>query len=200
MKIIVNESQFRVLTEQQGIEDFTARIAEEYADSVYMLAFITHFIRTSGCQKISIASLKYGAAGVSLVDGIVISDQAFNYSFSGFLYILFHETAHQYQYKKYGVDAMYNCYTGELPVEEGAKWMKQVENVADEFATRKIREMQQKFGEEYQLKEPEKLIYKDTPVEQFVQLINLFKEEIKKQGYQNKEEISEILFNYVKNG
>jgi len=197
-KIILSESQFYFLVEQVGIDDFTVKIAETYPDSVYSLDFVVDFIRNSGCQKISISRLKYGAQGISLVNGVVINEEAFTFSFSTFLYILFHEVAHQYQYKKYGIDKMYDCYIGDIPVEETANWMLQIEKIADEFAARKIREMQQKFGDRYKLEEP-KPVYKNVPVQHFIQLINLFKSEIKKQGYKNKEEISEILFNYVKN-
>ena len=199
MKIIVSESQFRILDEQQGMDNFTVKIAETYPDSVYMLEFITNFIRTSGCEKITTGQLKYGAQGVSLVNGVVISEQAFTRSFSTFLYILFHEIAHQYQYKKYGIDKMYACYTGELPVEDAANWMLQTEKVADDFAVRKIREMQQLFDDEYDINEPEVKVYDEAPIEHFIELINIFTQEINKKGYQNKEEISEILFNFVKN-
>jgi len=199
MKIIVNEEQFKLLTEQQGIEDFTVRISETYPDSVYVLDFIVNFIRNSGCKSIRVQPLKYKAQGLSLVDGVVINVSAFEKPFSTFLYILFHEVAHQYQYTKYGIDKMYACYTGELPVEDAANWMLQTEKVADDFAVRKIREMQQLFDDEYEINEPEVKVYDEAPIEHFIELINIFTQEINKKGYQNKEEISEILFNFVKN-
>ena len=57
------------------------------------------------------------------------------------LYIIFHEIAHQYQFKKYGADKMYECYTGDLSDEEAADLIKRVEEVADEFALKKVRQL-----------------------------------------------------------
>jgi hypothetical protein len=71
---------------------------------------------------------------------VLLNQNIFFQSLPNFLFILFHEIAHQYQYKKYGDEKMYEFYLGEIGVREAAILMKKFETVADEFATRKVRE------------------------------------------------------------
>jgi hypothetical protein len=164
------------------------------------LRFISDFVKKSGCQKIDIEPLKYGAFGLSLVDRVVINKKSLELPLSNFLYTLFHEVAHQYQYKKYGIDKMYGIYTGDVSVDEGAKFMKYVENVADDFAIRKLREINKLFDDKIKINANINKIYEKIPIDYYKNLINIFIKKIKDGNYTSKEDISEILYNYVKNG
>jgi hypothetical protein len=200
MKIILNENQFKLLLEQGGFDEFAVEVSEKYPDSVYLLRFISDFVKKSGCQKIDIEPLKYGAFGLSLVDRVVINKKSLELPLSNFLYTLFHEVAHQYQYKKYGIDKMYGIYTGDVSVDEGAKFMKYVENVADDFAIRKLREINKLFDDKIKINANINKIYEKIPIDYYKNLINIFIKKIKDSNYSSKEDISEILYNYVKNG
>lgn len=200
MKIILNENQFKLLLEQEGFDEFVVEVSEKYPDSVYLLRFISDFVKKSGCQKIDIEPLKYGAFGLSLVDRVVINKKSLELPLSNFLYTLFHEVAHQYQYKKYGIDKMYGIYTGDISVDEGAKFMKYVENVADDFAIRKLREINKLFDDKIKINANINKIYEKIPIDYYKNLINIFIKKIKDGNYTSKEDISEILYNYVKNG
>jgi hypothetical protein len=200
MKIILNENQFKLLLEQEGFDEFAVEVSEKYPDSVYLLRFISDFVKKSGCQKIDIEPLKYGAFGLSLVDRVVINKKSLELPLSNFLYTLFHEVAHQYQYKKYGIDKMYGIYTGDVSVDEGAKFMKYVENVADDFAIRKLREINKLFDDKIKINANINKIYEKIPIDYYKNLINIFIKKIKDGNYTSKEDISEILYNYVKNG
>jgi|APGre2960657373_1045057.scaffolds.fasta_scaffold17489_3 hypothetical protein len=200
MKIILNENQFKLLLEQGGFDEFAVEVSEKYPDSVYLLRFISDFVKKSGCQKIDIEPLKYGAFGLSLVDRVVINKKSLELPLSNFLYTLFHEVAHQYQYKKYGIDKMYGIYTGDVSVDEGAKFMKYVENVADDFAIRKLREINKLFDDKIKINANINKIYEKIPIDYYKNLINIFIKKIKDGNYTSKEDISEILYNYVKNG
>jgi hypothetical protein len=200
MKIILNENQFKLLLEQGGFDEFAVEVSEKYPDSVYLLRFISDFVKKSGCQKIDIEPLKYGAFGLSLVDRVVINKKSLELPLSNFLYTLFHEVAHQYQYKKYGIDKMYGIYTGDVSVDEGAKFMKYVENVADDFAIRKLREINKLFDDKIKINANINKIYEKIPIDYYKNLINIFIKKIKDGNYSSKEDISEILYNYVKNG
>jgi hypothetical protein len=200
MKIILNENQFKLLLEQGGFDEFAVEVSEKYPDSVYLLRFISDFVKKSGCQKIDIEPLKYGAFGLSLVDRVVINKKSLELPLSNFLYTLFHEVAHQYQYKKYGIDKMYGIYTGDISVDEGAKFMKYVENVADDFAIRKLREINKLFDDKIKINANINKIYEKIPIDYYKNLINIFIKKIKDGNYTSKEDISEILYNYVKNG
>jgi len=200
MKIILNENQFKLLLEQEGFDEFAVEVSEKYPDSVYLLRFISDFVKKSGCQKIDIEPLEYGAFGLSLVDRVVINKKTLELPLSNFLYTLFHEVAHQYQYKKYGIDKMYGIYTGDISVDEGAKFMKYVENVADDFAIRKLREINKLFDDKIKINANINKIYEKIPIDYYKNLINIFIKIIKDGNYTSKEDISEILYNYVKNG
>jgi len=200
MKIILNENQFKLLLEQEGFDEFAVEVSEKYPDSVYLLRFISDFVKKSGCQKIDIEPLEYGAFGLSLVDRVVINKKTLELPLSNFLYTLFHEVAHQYQYKKYGIDKMYGIYTGDISVDEGAKFMKYVENVADDFAIRKLREINKLFDDKIKINANINKIYEKIPIDYYKNLINIFIKKIKDGNYTSKEDISEILYNYVKNG
>lgn len=200
MKIIINENQLKQLLEQEGFDELTVKVSERYPDSVYLMRFISDFVKKSGCQKINIESLKHGAMGLSLVDRVVINEKSLDLPLSNFLYVLLHEVAHQYQYKKYGIDKMYGVYTGDISVDEGAEFMKYVENVADDFAIRKLREINKLFDDKIKINANISKTYENIPIDYYKSLINIFIKKIKDSNYSSKEDISEILYNYVKNG
>jgi hypothetical protein len=199
MNIIIKESHYNLLVEQVGLDEFMSIMDQTFPDSVYAMDTIAKFIRQSGCQKIELINFKYPALGAALHDRVILNNQLLKYNFTFFLYAVFHEIAHQYQYKKYGIDKMYGAYVGEIPVEEAAKFMKYVENVADEFAIRKLREIDKLHGQQIKLNVKSiKKNYENTPVSQFENLIKSFIKIIKDANITNKEDISEILYNHVK--
>jgi len=200
MKILIKENQLKLISEQEGFDELAIKMSETYPDSVYLLRFISDFIEKSGCKKIDVESIAHPALGLSLIDKVVINEKSLKLPLSNFLYVLLHEVAHQYQYKKYGIDKMYGIYTGDVSVDEGAEFMKYVENVADDFAIRKIREISKLFGDKVKIDTNIKKVYENVPVFHYKALIILFIEKIKNSNYKNKEEISTILYNYVKNG
>ena len=80
--------------------------------------------------------------GLALESGVLINKMALNSPLPFLLFLIFHEVAHQYQFKKYGEDIMYNCYLGEISDTEAAEFMKHTEEIADDFGSRKIRQLQ----------------------------------------------------------
>lgn len=200
MKVIIKENQLRLISEQEGFDELAVKMSETYPDSVYLLRFIMDFVQKSGCKKIDIEFMKHPAYGLSLTDKVVINSSSLKKNLSQFLYILFHEVAHQFQYKKYGIDKMYGSYIGDISVDEGAEFMKYVENVADDFAMRKLREVKKLFGDKVEIDVNQNKVYENVPIFHYKNLINIFIKKIKESGYKEKEEISTILYNYVKNG
>lgn len=198
MRLIFSEQQVKniLLEETLGLDAFLNKVVEKYPESKDHINVIKEFILNSNCKKIEIGKVN-GAYGVSLSDRVLISDICFNQTFQMFLFILFHEIAHQYQYKKYGEEKMYEVYLGDLSMEEAAKWMKQIEIVADEFAGRKVRELRNLGA----IPKDTKLFqsfYMNIPTEHFVNLISKVKAELKKQNITDPSEVSEIIYNWVR--
>jgi uncharacterized protein YaaR (DUF327 family) len=95
---------------------------------------------------------------------------------------------------------MYGIYNGDVSVDEGAKFMKYLENVADDFAIRKLREINKLFDDKIKINSNISKTYENIPIDYYKSLINIFIKKIKDSNYSSKEDISEILYNHVKNG
>lgn len=184
--------------ETDGSEDFISKMISKYPQSKNLVHIIKSFIDKSNCKKIEIASFKYPALGIALHNGVLFNVQMFSLPLSDFLFVFFHEISHQYQYKKYGDDKMYQFYMDEISVEEAAKIMQKVELTADELAIRKIREVI-KLG--YIDKLPSPMIasaYKNTPLSHFEKLISLCREQLRVNNKKDFNDIADYFYNMVK--
>jgi hypothetical protein len=188
----------RILKEEtEGIEPFLNQVMETYPETKEFIDKIGSFIENSNCRKIEVAPFKYPALGLSQYNGVLFNQVIFKQKLSDFLFIVFHEIAHQYQYKKYGTEKMYEFYLDDIDVKEAAIAMKQVEIIADEFADRKVREFI-KLG---LIDTPSKKmlsVYKDVPLNYFEKLISDIKNKIKSKNVNRFEEIADIFYNMIK--
>ncbi len=97
--------------------------------------------------------------------------------------------------KKYGVDVMYDCYLGDITEREAAEFMKQTEEIADEFAARKIRQLQ-KMGLIEPFTPPQ--MYKNIPIQQITMMVNNYRNDMKRKNIDSQEKVSEYFYNMVK--
>lgn len=196
MKIIVNESQVNLSWEQiEGFDEFKFKSLEIYPEIIEYWHIIENHIRESGVKKIEVGKLRMGIA-VSFINGIIFSETVFQQPLPLFLFSVFHEFAHQYQFKKYGKEKMLELYTNEISIQEGAKIMKEIELVADEFATRKLREIQ-KYGFLRNISLPSG-VYKQMPLTTFEKTIQYLKSQIKDLGLTSPDEISNVFYDWLK--
>lgn len=193
-----NLTDFKLINEELNSGEFFYKVLNAYPNSEYVLDYLNNFLKNSGCQNIYFEQLSLAQA-VSLVDRVVISTSVLKNNFTYFLYVFFHELAHQYQYRKYGIDKIYGAYTGEISIEEAANFMHYLENVADEFAIRKIRETKKLFDNKIKIHNNTRKAYSNHKPEDFKPLINNLIELLKKHNFKDKEEISSIMYNYIKN-
>ena len=198
MRYIITESQYRLLTEEtSGVDDFIGQMVEKYPEVEGYSNQIKSFIENSGCHKIEVASFKYPAMGLALHNGVLFNKIIFYQTLPKFLFVLFHEIAHQYQYKKYGAEKMYEFYLGDLDVNDTAESMKKIEIIADEFALRKVREFA-KIGLIDVKDSNLPAVYKTIPINHFVRLITQSRDEIKRKGITDFDGVSETFYNMVK--
>jgi hypothetical protein len=196
MKLIITETQYKLLTEAvEGLDEFKKITLENYPEIIEYWDVIEKFIRESECKKIEIEAIKIGIA-VSMINGVIFNKSIFSLPITEFLFTIFHEIAHQYQYKKYGIEKMTSFYSDDLPIEEAAKFMHNTEIIADDFATRKLRELQ-KYGYLENLNIP-KGYYKLAPLKQFEKLIENIKWALPNLKSANPEQRNEILYNWIK--
>lgn len=198
MKLILTEKQKTILSEQVGIDTFLVQLSERHPDSVYVMKFLSDFILKSGCQRIEFGNFKISAHGASLIDRVIINEKVLDYPLPYVLYVIFHEIAHQYQYKKYGIDKMYDLYLGKIPIKDGAIWLKNIEEVADDFAFRKLRQLKSTNNVNLDISKLKKN-YDNIPLEKYEGLVQYTISLIKDENYTDKNEISEILYNNIVN-
>ena len=189
----INESILREETE--GIDSFFNEISEVHDMSDELKEFLKKFIEESNCKRISFSKFKIYVLGLALDSGVLINSMALTRPLPFLLFLIFHEIAHQYQFKKYGVDIMYDCYLDEVSEMEAAKFMKHTEEVADDFAYRKIRELEKlKLIQPY--KPPQ--MYKSLPIQNIVTMISNYKNDMKGKNIDSPKKISEYFYNMVK--
>lgn len=188
-----------ILTEETvGADDFISKMVAKYPQSKNCVSIVKSFIDKSNSKKIELASFKYPALGLALHNGVLFNVQMFSLPLSDFLFVFFHEMSHQYQYKKYGDDKMYEFYLDEIPLEEAAKIMQNIELTADELAIRKIRELL-KLGYIDKLPSPMiSSVYKKMPLLHFEKLISMCREQLRANNKKEFNDIADYFYNMVK--
>lgn len=183
-------------TGTEGIETFIDTIDLQYEISDEIREFLFDFISNSGCKKIEFANFKMGVMGIALHNGVMINKMILSRNLEFLLFVIFHEIAHQYQFKKYGKDIMYNCYLGDISIDEAAKFMKETEEVADGLAGRKIRELQRNGLIDNNFSSPQ--FYKNVPITSIKGMVNNYREQMREQNITSPNKVSEFFYNMVK--
>jgi len=195
----LQETIRRILKEEtQGIQPFLDRIMETYPETKEYIDKIKSFIENSNCKKIEVSHFKHPAMGLALHNGVLFNERIFQFPLSSFLFIISHEIAHQYQYKKYGDDKMYEFYLGNIDVKEAAESMKKIEIIADEFATRKVREFIKVGLIDKEDRRVVNGVYHNVPLSHFENLISQTKEKLKEKNKLNFDDIADYFYNMVK--
>lgn len=197
-KVIIAEIPNKLTIDTEGIEDFIDKLDNKFNLDYDLIEFIVETIESSGCQKIEFTEFRFQAYGLALHNRVLINYNVLNMGLEMVLFVIFHEIAHQYQYKKYGAKKMYECYTGEMSIEDAIVFVKNTEMVADEFGARKIRELQNRDLINKQFKPMQ--MYKTMPNERFKSLIEGIKLKFKSRDITSPEVISEVFYNMIKNG
>jgi hypothetical protein len=209
MNIVLTESQyFKLLNEETGgLDSFIDQIVNKYPEIEEYRDILKNNIESSGCRNISFEPMSMGA-GLSLHNRVVISSKLlgkfsftsgrYGFNVSGLMFVIFHEIAHQHQYNKYGKELIYDMYTGELETEGAIKFLRYIENVADQFSLRKCRELQ-KLGV---IPADQKVVgaggYDHYTDKMFENYLNMLKDKIQKSGLTDPEDISELIYNMIK--
>lgn len=196
MNILITENQFIRITEQVAqLDTFMSKLINRFPEVEGFKDKLTDFISNSGCKKIEFANFRFPAMGMALHDGVLINNSVLSNSLSFVLFVIFHEIAHQYQYKKYGAELMYKVYTDKISITDAAKWMKNVEVIADEFAERKCKEFI-KLG--YINTMSFNKFYNKVGLDYFENFIYMTKSELKNKNLTSHDEISSYFYNKVK--
>jgi hypothetical protein len=187
----------RIVKEQtEGDTEFVKTIVDKYNISDELKNEIVNTIKSADTKKIKFQPIKMGA-GLCLGDRLVMNPVTLSYSLGKFLFILFHELAHQYQFKKYGQEKMLELYNDEIDIKDAAKFMADVEMVADEFAFRKMKNLERRGMVKVK---PNDIIkgYENVSSDMLEHMIRSFRNELRKNNVTGAQKISEFLYNMVK--
>ena len=187
----------RILKEEtEGISSFINELSDAFNISDELKDEVVKFIENSDCKKIEFSNFKIPVLGLALHDVVLINKQILSRRLEDALFVILHEISHQYQFKKYGEDIMYDCYIGELSNEEAANFMKHTEEVADEFAGRKMRQLQNKGLISKNFRSPQ--MYKNLPIQQVSMMVQQYKNQMRRMNINSPEKVSEYFYNMVK--
>jgi hypothetical protein len=187
----------RILKEEtEGIDVFLDELSNTHDMSDELKEFVKKFIEESNCKRINFSSFSVPALGIALETGVLINSTVLNRPLPFLLFVILHEVAHQYQFKKYGEELMYRCYLGDVSERHAAEFMKNTEEVADEFAARKIRQLQ-KMGLIGSFTPPQ--MYKNISLQQISMMISHYKRDMKGKNIDSPKKVSEYFYNTVKN-
>jgi hypothetical protein len=133
---------------ESGFEEFYNLLREKFDkidkfDQIFEELEID--IKKSPTPKITITD-RGMFCGMSLTSNVILNKSIFNNDLHKFIFILFHEIAHQYQYKKYGKNLLYELTTTEVTDNTLNKLIK-IEQVADRFG----RTMASKYATKFNL-------------------------------------------------
>lgn len=202
MEIIITEQQYKkLITENvEGIEDFMDDLSLHYRQlKPEHLQKIRTDIESSGCEKMEWGAFTkefVNSGGLSLPHGIILNNRILNYYPLHYTILtIFHEIAHQHQFKKYGLNIEYRLYEDDIDIDEAIASLKQIETTADQFGLRKCREYM-KLG--IINKVPTVGGYDEITTEGFTKYINMYKDKIKADGAKTPEEIGTLMYNWIK--
>lgn len=196
MRIIITEDQLNALITPQvdGLDIFMDEVISKFPQVEEYKDRIIDFINRSNCKKIEFANMQH-AGGLSLHNSVLLNKVLLNDTLESLIFIIFHEIAHQYQFKKYGAEKMYELYTGNLSLEDAVDYLYNTEITADEFAFRKVKEFHKLGLLKYVT---DKRFYRKMSKFNLAQMYNGVSKILSVRKGDSPEEISEILYNFIK--
>lgn len=190
----------RVINEAtEGLDDFITMLKSGFNLSDELTEEIKLMFEKANCKKVSFEELDR-AMGLSLHNKLVFNPQVLNERLPQALFIIFHELAHQYQFKKYGAKEMMDVYIGKTSLDHGALAMSQYEAVADEFAMRKLRQLKNRGLIDYQPHQARRAYGNNPSPRLFRTMLNNIRDALKSVGADNIEKAAEYIYNMAKVG
>lgn len=155
-------------------------------------------IEKSDTKGIYYAEFRQPALGFVTTNSVYINKMLLNSDCGDLLFTIFHELAHQHQYRKYGNDMTSLIYRSNSNIDVILDKILDIEYVADEFATRKLREYEKIPGlstlsKRVHLAKKHKFIDKN----QIKMMISQFKSVIDSYQFKSDEELTTMLYNSI---
>lgn len=197
---LYNEEEVEIAKPVEGLDNLIQQIKKTHPNTSNNLTeLIKDFIVKSQVPKIEITNLSM-ALGASLNDRVIISSSVLNGSIQHILYVIFHEIAHQYQYKKHGFAEMFAYFKDDYKLDDAVELLRKVENITDRFAISKINQIKKILQEKGENLDTSGIhgYYKSIPHNMIANYIKMVKQKLKGDDVTNPEKISSTLWNIIK--
>lgn len=179
----------------QGLDQLIQNIKNRHPNiSNNLINKIEEFIINSDIKRIQIAPLQM-ALGASLLDRVIINSSVFHNNLPTILYVIFHEIAHQYQYKKHGFANMFKYFQDDLNIRDAVKILRKGEVIADNYAIRKLQRL--KLDGENIDTSILRSYYKAMSDSTLANYISMVKKTLKGENAKDPKHISNTLYNLV---
>lgn len=132
---------------ESGFEDFYKLFKEKYGNIenfTQIFEEIEKDIKKSPTPKITLTDRGH-FCGMSLTNNVILNKSIFGSDVHRFIFVLFHEIAHQYQYKKYGKNLLYELTTKEI-TDDTLNKLISIEQVADRLGKSMASKYASKFN------------------------------------------------------
>jgi hypothetical protein len=137
-----------------------------------------------------------GALGIARNSSCSISTNVLKFPVADLMFVLFHELAHYYQYRKYGTDFVLYIYTNsEEQLDVDARKLKSIENTADKFSVMKTNYYLNKY------KINQKITmngYSNFTIETIKSQLVYFKKIVAQKKFKTVDEINNFIYNMIK--
>lgn len=178
----------------KGLGEFLYQLTEQHPSLTPRLALVQEFIVRSGCPEIRILPLRM-SLGASLQNFVLISPALIKSPLEYCLYGLFHEIAHQYQYRKYG-DRISRIFLTDKNVKENANFLRKIELTADSYSLKKCRDLARKGI--LQMDKIQKAgSYSNFELKDFIDYLKSFRKIIKLHGISDVSQMDDIFYEYI---
>jgi len=179
----------------EGLPEFIHTIDDKFPGNTELLSDLTKFIIESKCPKIKFDNL-YGAMGISKTDECIIGKSNLEKPIGDLLYVILHEVSHQYQYKKYGKDLMWDAYNSNIDIDKAADLLMNIEKVADKLASLKANSLLKEY--EIKTERPISTFYSAMDKDYFKRHLVGLRNEVANKNFNSVEDVNEYMYNKLK--
>lgn len=125
-----------------GFDLLMDQIKEKYNPSTESLNYVSDALLKAKCKEIELIKFQKNLiGGMVLHNTLILNEKIFNLTYTEFLFTLFHELTHVYQFNKYGSDKMYGVKDIDVSADKLVPFLKELELTADEMAIRQLSKM-----------------------------------------------------------
>jgi hypothetical protein len=195
MDNILSYQLFEASKPVAGLPTFIQTLDANYPDKEGIFEEIAEFITDSGCPSIKFDNL-YGAMGISKTDECIIGKSNLGKPIGDILYVILHEIAHQYQYKKYGKDLMWDAYNSNIDIDKAADLLMNIEQVADKLASLKANSLLKEY--EIKTERPISTFYSAMGKDYFKRHLVGLRNEVANKNFNSVEDVNEYMYNKLK--